>query len=54
MYQPIGTQRVKSRFDCVEITEYGIKKWPWAGKPTLKWMWGGTQTLFVFAFVFRA
>jgi len=44
IHQPIGTQRVKSRFGCVEITEYRINNWPSAGKSTLKQMqrsaWG--------------
>lgn len=41
IYQPTETQRVKSRFSCVEITEYRVNKWPPAGKPTLKRIWRG-------------
>ena len=38
IYQPSETQRVKTRFGCVEKTEYRVNKWPPAGKPTLKWI----------------
>lgn len=58
IHRPTGTQRVrvKSRFGCVEITEYRVLKWPLAGKSTqanLKKRVGGErQALLIFAFVF--
>ena len=36
IYQPSETQKVKTRFGRVEKTEYGVNRWPPAGKPTLK------------------
>ena len=59
IHAPIGTQRVKSRFGCVEVTEYRINKWPPARKPTPKSVqrsgWGQRDRgLLVFAFVFQA
>lgn len=60
IHQPIGTQRVKSRFGCVEITEYRINNWPsqafkvYTEANPKRWVGGERQTSLVFAFVFQA